>query len=155
MNDERRHISMILDSHWWNMSNAIEEAVQNHIQNKSRVSLCGLYQAMLSGTLLVPLFADLAKDATGRTDVPVRCIRLPNGEGCLPVFTSADRLREWKAEGSKYAEMPGSTLFEMVSGMPEVDCVYLNYSERKGTPKGKLGRHEFESLARGILPGDA
>ena len=121
----------------------------------SSASLRNLYQAILSGTLAVPLFADLAKDPCGRTDVPVRCIRLPDGEGCLPVFTSAGRLLEWYKEGSKYAEMPGRTLFEMVSAMPEIDCVFVNYSEVKGTPKGKISRQEFELLARGILPGGA
>jgi len=134
------------------MSDTIEEAAQNHIRDKSHASLRDLYNALLSGTLVVPLFADLAKETGGRTDVPVRCIRLSDGEGCLPVFTSVDRLREWKTDGSKYAEMPGRTLFEMVNAMPEIDCVYVNYSEHKGTPKGKVSRREFESLARGELP---
>jgi hypothetical protein len=134
------------------MPNPIEDAAQEHILTKSPESLRNLYQAMLSGTLIVPLFADLAKDGAGKTDVPVRCIRLPDGEGCVPVFTSVGRLLEWKKEGSKYAEMPGRTLFEMVRAMSEIDCMFVNYSEVKGTPKGKISRPEFELLARGILP---
>jgi hypothetical protein len=132
----------------------IEEATLEHIQTQSRASLRKLYQALLSETLLVPLFADLTEKAPGQTDVPVRCVRLSDGKGCLPVFTSVARLLEWQKEGSKYAEMPGRTLFEMVSAMPEVDCVFVNFSDQKGTPKGKVSRQEYVLLAKGILPGD-
>jgi hypothetical protein len=134
------------------MLNSIEKAAQLHIEHRSSESLQVLYKAILSGEFLVPLFADLAKDSARGTDVPVRCVRLPNGEGCLPVFTSVERLLEWKRNGSKYTEMPSRMLFEMVSAMPEVDCVFVNYSEQKGAPKGKLTRREFELLARGITP---
>jgi hypothetical protein len=135
-----------------NSPNSIEDAALEHIRTMSAASLRNLYQALLSGRLMVPLSADLTKDAAGRTDVPVQCIRLSNGDGCVPVFTSVDRLLEWKKEGTKYAEMPGPTLFVMVSGMLDIDCVIVNCSDVKGPPKGRISRPEFELLARGILP---
>ena len=135
------------------MTSPIEAAANKHIDERSTASLQNLYRLMLSGKLLVPVFASLSKDASGRTDVPARCIRLPNGEGCLPVFTSVGRLLEWRKEGSEYVEMPGRTLFEMARAMTEIDCIYVNYSDRPGTPKGEITRAEFESLAQGRLPG--
>jgi hypothetical protein len=134
------------------MVDSIEEAILRHIREKSPASLRGLYEALLAGNLLVPVFSELTRDASGRTDVPVSCIRLPNGEGCIPAFTSVARLLECRQAGSQYAELPGPTLFKMASGMPEIDCIYVNYSERQGTPKGKVARLEFDSLARGIMP---
>ena len=65
----------------------------------------------MSGTFVVHLLAALSKDSAGQTDVPARCIRLPNGEGCLPVFTSVERLLELHKDGSKYTEMPARMLF--------------------------------------------
>jgi len=134
------------------MPNLIEEAALHHIREKSRASLRNLYEAMLSSKLLVPLAAKLTRNAVGQTDVPVVCLRLPNGEGCLLAFTSEARLLEWRREGSLYAEMPARTVFKMASGMLEVDCICVNGSDREGTPKGKVVREEYESLARGILP---
>jgi hypothetical protein len=134
------------------MTKSIEDAAQAHIRDNSQDSLRGLYRALLSGRLVVPLWVEPTKDAAGHTKMPVRCVRLPNGEGCLPVFTSVDRLLEWKKDGSVYAEMPGDTLFKMVSAMQEIDFVFVNYSDRQGTPKGKLTRAEFDLLAQGVLP---
>jgi hypothetical protein len=134
------------------MSDAIEEAILRQIQEKSRASLRSLYEALLAGNLLISVSGGLTKDAAGRTDVPVNCVRLSNGEGRIPAFTSVARFLEWKEVGSQYAEMPGLTLFKIAGGMPEVDCVYVNYSERQGTPKGKITRPEIELLAQGVLP---
>ena len=134
------------------MANAIEDAALAHIRRKSPNSLHELYMALLSGKLLVPLATDLKTDNAGRTDVPARCVRLENGQGCLPVFTCDTRLLEWQPGGAKYAEMPAQTLFKMASKMAEVDCVFLNYSEHKRSPKGSISRAEFELLAQGICP---
>jgi hypothetical protein len=86
--------------------------------------------------------------------VPARCVRLPGGEGALPAFTSVARLLEWKTAGSKYVKLPGATLFKMAVGMPEIDCIHVNYSENKGAPKGEVTRLEFEILAQGAVPGE-
>jgi hypothetical protein len=135
-----------------NTANSIEDAALLHIDRRCKASLGNLYRSLLSGTLVVPLFAALTKDAAGRTDVPVRCIRLADGEVCVPVFTSVDRLLEWKKDGSKYTEMCGRRLFEMVTAMPEIDFVFVNYSDVGGAPKGKITRPEFELLAQGVVP---
>jgi hypothetical protein len=134
------------------MTNAIEDAAFAHIREKSPASLRELYMALLSGTLLVPLAADLKTDHAGRTDVPARCIRLADGQGCLPVFTSETRLLEWQPMGAKFAEMSGPALFNMVTAMPEVDAIFVNYSEQTASPKGSISRPEFDLLAQGICP---
>ena len=134
------------------MTNPIEEAINGHIHQRSQSSLQDLYQALLAGDLLIPVFAEVATDASGRTDVPVTCVRLPTGEGCIPAFTSVSRLLEWKKMGSEYVQLPGKTLFKMAADMPEIDCVYVNYSDQQGAPKGKVTRLEFEKLAQVILP---
>ncbi len=54
--------------------------------------------------------------------------------------------------GSEYVQLPGQTLFKMAADMPDIDCVYVNYSDQQGTPKGKVTRLEFEKLAQGFLP---
>jgi hypothetical protein len=134
------------------MSQSIEGAIQRHIQQQSEESLRSLYQAPLSGRLLVPLFSELTTDAAGQTDLPLSCVQLPTGEKCIPAFTSVNRLLEWKNAGSKYTELPGGTLFDMATRMPEIDCIYINFSEQQGTPKGKVTRREFELLGRGRVP---
>ena len=134
------------------MPNLIEDAAWEHIRERSPGSLKALYKAMVSGKLLVPLSGEIDKGSPGQARLPVRCVRLSNGAGCVPAFTSVGRLLEWKSEGSKYAELTGPALFDMVTRMPEVDCVIINYSKQKGTPKGRVNRGEFELLAKGILP---
>jgi hypothetical protein len=135
------------------MSNSLEEAIWKQIHERSQPSLWNLYEVLLEGNLLVPVFERLKTDSIGRTDVPVICVRLSDGEGCLPVFTSVKRLLEWKQNGAKYIEMRGRALFEMANGIPEIDAIYCNYSEIKGSPKGKVSRAEFSLLAKGVLPG--
>ena len=136
------------------MRNLIDTAAQKHIQERSRSSLSELYTALLSGRMLVPIFANATADAAGRLDVPARCLRLPTGEGCLPAFTSLDHLLEWDRNDPKYIELSGRAIFEMASAMPEVDCIYVNYSEHSRAPKGKVTRPEIALLARGIMPSD-
>ncbi|HZL87777.1 MAG TPA: SseB family protein [Pirellulaceae bacterium] len=140
---------MPLTDEW--LSDAIEAAALTHIRERSNSSLQGLYRALVSGRLLVPLFSDLTTHE-GKTDVPVRCFRLPSGEGCIPAFTSVQRLLEWDPGGSLYAEMPCQKLFVMATGMLDIDAIFVNYSHEKGVPKGMITRPEFELLAQGVFP---
>ena len=134
------------------MSSPMEDAILCHIHEQSPTSLRRLYESLLAGNLIVPLASELTTDANGRTDVPVICIRLPDGEGCLPAFTSITQFLEWKGVGTPYTSLPVSQLFNMAMGMPEIDCIYVNYSGQQGTPKGKVTRAEFQLLAKGIFP---
>jgi hypothetical protein len=134
------------------VAESVEESIRTHIREKSSASLRKLYESLLAGKLLIRLFSATTTDASGRTDVPVNCIRLPDGAGCLPAFTSLARFLESNEVGTLYTELRGAELFKMVSNMQEIDCIYVNYSEREGTPKGQITRPEFELLAKGIFP---
>ena len=110
------------------MQPPIEQAAERHIRDKSAETLRDLYQALVAGKLMVPLFADVTTDASGRA-----CARSmpasPNRGGMLARVYFVDRLLEWKKAGSKYAEITGLDVFKMAVGMAEVDCIYVNYSE--------------------------
>ena len=134
------------------MSNPIEEAILRHIQEGSQVSLWYLYNVLLAESLVVPISGELREDEAGQTKVTVVCVRLPDGKGCIPAFTSDTRLFEWKPSGCQVMEIPTRTLFEMAVGMSHADCIYLNLSERQETPRGIISRLEFELLAQDIYP---
>lgn len=136
-------------------SSSIEDAIMHHVREMSPRSLRSLYETLLAGSFLVPLHRPLWTDAEGRTHIPARCHRLPDGEGCLPAFTSEARLLEWKADGSLYAELSGGKLFEMAKDMPEIDSIFVNISENARSPKGKVTRAEFDMLSRGLFPENA
>jgi hypothetical protein len=133
------------------LSKVVEDAIVQHIREMSASSLRSMYEALLVGHFLIPVHSPVSTNADGHTHVPARCLRF--GEvGCLLAFTSESRLLEWKAEGSLYAEFIGRKVFEMASGMRNVDAILVNFSENSSTPKGKVTRKEFEMLARKVFP---
>jgi hypothetical protein len=134
------------------MAISIEESILRHVRDKSSASLRNLYESLLDGTMLVRLFSEITTDTSGKNDLPVNYFRLADGLGCLPAYTSLARFLEWNEVGSRYTELQGRKLFRMVTDMPEIDCIYVNYSAEQGTPKGKIGRREFELLGKGIFP---
>ena len=69
-------------------------------------------------------------------------------ERVLPLFTSVDRMLEWKPEGSGYVASIGRDAFEMAATN---DIARIEVNPGSAT-HGSIERHEIEALARGRLP---
>jgi hypothetical protein len=125
------------------MASEIEQAVRAYAGQRTAENLTRLDHALVQGTLIVPVSRDAIDIGDGRFDIPVVCFRRPDGAGLLPAFTSVENLFSWKSEGSKYVELTGRKLLQMVLEMVGIDEIAVNPN---GVPRGAIPRSEFERL---------
>jgi hypothetical protein len=133
---------------------AVEQAIQDHIQEQCKESLRRLYRAILENKLLVPVREKPTVDEAGNTHLPLIFMHFGDGVVATAVFTSKERLLEWDVKAKAFVRYPGSTIFKMVARIPEIQVILVNYSQKSQSPKGGFSRREFELLAQGIVPGE-
>ena len=135
---------------WWRregrgeaLSIAFEQAIAAYVEDRSAENLDRLDQALIKGEFLVPVSHDAVALEGIAFDIPAVCYRRADGAGVLPAFTSVDNHLSWKADGTKYVELGGRALIEMVRGMVEIQEVAVNPD---GVPRGPVPRIEFDRL---------
>jgi hypothetical protein len=130
---------------------ALVEAMRAVSVNDSEQSRALLFQLLLDSTVIVA--TPDASTATGSRTAGVgehmNIVTLHDEEGSvLPVFTTVDRLLEWRPQGSPYAALAARTVFEMAASNSTAKIVIDPGSPTWGT----LTSFEIGSLARGRLP---
>jgi SseB protein N-terminal domain/SseB protein C-terminal domain len=109
-----------------------------------------LYKALLDADLLVPLPEEPEGDGVVEADA-IEVVLLSGEDGpVLPVFTTEERLLEWRPEGCGYATIGEGAIFEMAAGS-DIQVVLVNHDSAN---TGWLVRREIEALARGRLPSE-
>src|SRR5437868_1888964 len=90
------------------LSTPLENAMEAHIRGQGITTLLRLYATLSRESVIVPLGASLTEMRPGVCDAPCTCIRGPNGQGSMLVFTSMEYLRLWRPEGCKWMRQTGS-----------------------------------------------
>src|ERR1051325_1884959 len=103
------------------MLSPLDESIQRHIDEACATSLANLYRTLLTCELIVPIVGEVSRVDSAHSSLPLRCIRLSDGTGCLPVFASVSRLLEWKPEGALYVPLLGLNLFRAARDVPAID----------------------------------
>lgn len=125
------------------MTNLIEVAIATFSANRTDDNLSRLEHVLLAEKLIVPVAGDVDEFAKDLWDIPAICLRLEDGSGALPTFTSLKRLLTWEAEGCKFVSLTGRQVLGMARDMEVVDQVTLNHST---APRGAIPRSEFDRL---------
>lgn len=125
------------------MPNLIEAAVASFSADRTDDNLSRLEHVLLAEKLIVPVSGDVAEVADGSLDIPAVCLRLADGSGALPTFTSVERLLSWEAEGCEFVSLTGRQVLAMARDMESIDQVTVNHST---APRGAIPRSEFDRL---------
>lgn len=124
------------------MTNLIEVAVATFSADRTDDNLSRLEHVLLAEKLLVPVAGDVDEFAKDLWDIPAICLRLEDGSGALPTFTSVKRLLTWEP-GCKFVSLTGRQVLGMARDMEVVDQVTVNHST---APRGAIPRSEFDRL---------
>lgn len=125
------------------MPNLIEEAITRFSADRTDDNLALLEHVLLAEKLIVPVAEGVEEIAQDHWDIPAICLRLEDGSGALPTFTSVKRLLTWEPDGCKYVSVTGRQVLGMARDMEAVGQVTVNHST---APRGAIPRSEFDRL---------
>lgn len=131
----------------------IERAMERVAADDNHETRSALFRALLNTTLVAATPTGPAEERswTAGEGEQIELVMLGSDDGPVwPVFTSVERLLEWKPEGSGYVALPSRALFEMAEAS---GAVGLAVNPASATC-GEIVRHELETLARGRIPLD-
>lgn len=125
------------------MPNPIEVAIVSFSADRTDDNLSRLEHVLLAEQLILPVAGDVEEVTKDVWDVPAICLRLEDGSGALPTFTTVERLLTWEPEGCKFVSVTGRQVLGMARDMESVDQVTVNHST---APRGAIPRSEFDRL---------
>jgi len=102
-----------------------------------------MYKTFLAEEFYVPVSEPVQEIQIGHHDVPVICIRMEDGTGALPAFTTMEHLFQWKPEGCLYISLAGRSLIAMAIGMNDISEIAINPCD---APRGRVPRVDFERM---------
>ncbi len=132
-------------------SSEVERAMERVAAEDNADTRSALYNALLNTTLVAETASAPAEEGSRTPDEgeTITFVMVASDEGdVLPVFTSVDRLLEFRPQGTGYVALPSRALFEMAVASGTASLV-VNPASATG---GEIFRHELKALAQGRLP---
>lgn len=124
------------------MQNKLDEIIALHASDPSSETERQLNETFLGSTLLVPILGPISREGD-QHDIPVLCLKSPEGIGGMPVFTSLSHLYEWKPQGQMHIAIGGRKALELALSIKEISEVWVNIS---GVPRGRIPRYIVETM---------
>lgn len=125
------------------MASRLDDAIVAYTKDRTDARFLSMYKTLLAEDFCVPVSEPVQEIQSGHHDVPVICMRMEDGTGALPVFTTMEHLVQWKPEGCLYISLVGRALIAMAIGMNDISEIAINPCN---APRGRIPRADFERM---------
>lgn len=125
------------------MVSRLENIISAYTKKEPGAEFVSIYKVFLVENLCVPVSRPAHEIRAGVHDISCMCIRMSDGTGALPVFTTMDHLLQWKPGGCLYITLTGRSVVGMAIGMDSISEITINPGS---APRGRIPRADFARM---------